>query len=39
MMKFKKYLKNQVLKGQPGEVEIDTGDGDEGNETGEGSNS
>jgi len=38
MIKFKKYLKNEVLKGQPG-GNGDTGDGDEGNETGEGGNS
>ena len=33
MMKFEKYLKNEVIKGQPGGDDADTGD--DGNNTGE----
>jgi len=36
MMKFEKCLKSEVLKGQPGGDDADTGDGDEGNGSGEG---
>jgi len=35
-MKFEKYLKIEVLKSPPGGDDADTGDGDDGNETGEG---